>query len=194
MLNRSTEVLLIFIMSGLSSIAFHFLITLPRAQGQSSAMQSPQDNQELKRLCDEDQSDRTPPKGVTDELRRVMIGHSLAEIKAREAEMNRKEKSCREHSELIGSCFTVRGRLSVYNGTPALRLWRVGTRRVLGISEQRFSVAGYRNVPEYVESQTNQNVAIFGDFLVCPFTRSRPGEMQLVCIEAGMNLVVRKQK
>ena len=28
--------------------------------------------------------------GVTDGLRRVMIGHSLAEIKAREAEMNRK--------------------------------------------------------------------------------------------------------
>ena len=28
--------------------------------------------------------------GVTDELRRLMIGHSLAEIKAREAEMNKK--------------------------------------------------------------------------------------------------------
>src|SRR5256885_327201 len=105
-----------------------------------------------------------------------------------------KEKSCREHPQLIGNCFTVRGRLSIYNGTPALRVWRVGTRRMLGISEQRFSVAGYRNVPEYIERQTNQNVAIFGDFLVCPFTRSRPGEMQLVCIEAGKSLVVRKQK
>jgi len=105
-----------------------------------------------------------------------------------------KEKSCREHPRLIGNCFTVRGRLSIYDGAPALRLWRVGTRRVLGISEQRFSVAGYRNVPEYIESQINQNVAIFGDFLVCPFTRSQPGEMQLVCIEAGKNLVVRKQK
>ncbi len=105
-----------------------------------------------------------------------------------------KEKSCREHRQLTGNCFTVRGRLSIYNGTPAFRLWRVGTRRVLGISEQRFYVAGYRNVPEYIESQINQNVAIFGDFLVCPFTRSQPGEMQLVCIEAGKNLVVRIQK
>jgi len=105
-----------------------------------------------------------------------------------------KEKSCREHPRLIGNCFTVRGRLSIYNGAPALRLWRIGTRRMLGISEQRFSVAGYRNVPEYIESQINQNVAIFGDFRVCPFTRSQPGEMQLVCIEAGKNLVVRKQK
>jgi len=70
-----------------------------------------------------------------------------------------KEKSCREHPRLIGNCFTVRGRLSIYNGAPALRLWRVGTRRVLGISEQRFAMAGYRNVPEYIESQRNENVA-----------------------------------
>src|SRR5437667_4165004 len=88
-----------------------------------------------------------------------------------------KEKSCREHPQLIGNCFTVRGRLSIYDGAPALRLWRVGTRRVLGISEQRFSVVGYRNVPEYIASQINQNVAILGDFLVCPFTRSQPGKM-----------------
>ncbi len=104
-----------------------------------------------------------------------------------------KEKSCREHSRLIGNCFTVRGRLSIYNGAPALRLWRVGTRRVLGISEQRFSVAGYLNVPEYIESQINENVAIFGDFLVCPFTRAQRGEMQLVCIEEGKNLLVRRR-
>src|SRR2546425_8900992 len=72
-----------------------------------------------------------------------------------------KEKSCREHPALIGNCFTVRGRLSIYNGAPALRLWRVGTRRVLGISEQRFAVAGDRHVPEYIESQEKQHVAIF---------------------------------
>ncbi len=87
----------------------------------------------------------------------------------------------------------MRGRLSVYNGAPALRLWKVGTRRVFGISEQRFSVPGYRNIPDYVESQVNQDVALFGDFLICPFTRPRAGEMQLVCIEAGKHLIVRKQ-
>lgn len=100
------------------------------------------------------------------------------------------EKSCREHPRLISSCFKVRGRLSVYNGTPALRLSRVGTRRMLGISEQRFAQAGYRNVPEDIERKINQDVAIFGDYLVCPFTRSKLGEMQLVCIESGKNLTV----
>ena len=113
-----------------------------------------------------------------------------AQLPASEA----KEKSCRAHPQLIGRCFTVRGRLSTYSGTPALRLWRIGTKRLLGISEQRFSIAGYRNVPEDIESKINQDVAIFGDFVVCPFTRSKPGEMQLVCIEAAKDMVVRKKE
>jgi hypothetical protein len=104
------------------------------------------------------------------------------------------EKPCRQHPQLIGKCFSVRGRLAVYNGAPALRLWKVGTRRVLGISEQRFSVAGYRNIPEDIQEKVNQDVDLFGDFLVCPFTPSRPGVMQLVCIESGKNLAVRKHE
>ena len=104
------------------------------------------------------------------------------------------EKSCRQHPQVIGKCFTIRGRLSVYNGAPALRLWKVGTRRVLGISEQRFALKGYRNVPENIERQLNQDVSLLGDFLVCPFTQARPAEMQLVCIETGKHLVVRKRE
>jgi hypothetical protein len=61
---------------------------------------------------------------------------------------------------------------------------------MLGISEQRFAQTGYRNVPEDIERKINQDVALFGDYLVCPFTRSKPGEMQLVCIESGKNLTV----
>jgi hypothetical protein len=122
----------------------------------------------------------------------LMIASSA--VSAQSPGSESKEKSCREHPLLLGRCFTVRGRLSIYSGAPSRRLWRVGTRRMLGISEQRFSVAGYRNVPDYIESKINEDVAIFGDFLVCPFTRSKPGEMQLVCIESGKNLVVRKKE
>lgn len=74
MLNSFTKLSLVLIMSGFWSIALHRLVTLPPAQGQSGAMQSPKDNQELKRLCDEDQSDRTPPKG------KPMIWPSLARV------------------------------------------------------------------------------------------------------------------
>lgn len=103
------------------------------------------------------------------------------------------EKSCREHPQLVGRCFTVYGRLSIYNGAPALRIWRVGTRRMLGVSEQRFSESGYRNVPVNLEKEINQDVEIFGDYLLCPFTRSKPDEMQLVCIESVKNLKIKKR-
>lgn len=103
-------------------------------------------------------------------------------------------RSCREHPQLIGKCVAMRGRLSVFNGTPAVRLWRVGTRRMLGISEQRFSLPEYRNLPESLAQQLNGDNEIFGDFLVCPFTRPKPHEMQLVCIESAKNVVVQKKK
>jgi hypothetical protein len=103
------------------------------------------------------------------------------------------EKSCREHPQLVGSCFKVRGRLSVYNGAPALRIWKVGTRRMLGVSEQRFAEPGYTNIPDSIRQQLNEETVLFGDFMVCPFTRSKPGEMQLVCVEEGRNLVAHKQ-
>jgi len=104
------------------------------------------------------------------------------------------EKSCREHPQLIGKCFNVHGRLSTYNGNPAVRLWRIGTKRVLGVSDQRFSVPGYRNIPEDLAKQLDGENMIIGDFLVCPFTRARPREMQLMCIESAKNVVVNKRK
>ncbi len=104
------------------------------------------------------------------------------------------KNSCREHPQLIGKCFRLHGRLSVYNGAPAVRLWRVGTSRMLGVSEQRFNDPGYRNLPESLEQKLTQDNEIFGDFLVCPFTRSKPGEMQLICIESATKLRIQMRK
>ncbi|HSE24341.1 MAG TPA: hypothetical protein VLB68_21920 [Pyrinomonadaceae bacterium] len=103
-------------------------------------------------------------------------------------------KSCKDHPKVIGTCFTVSGRLSVYNGAPTLRIWKTGTRRMLGVSEQRFQEVGYVNVPESIRTKVNFDTDLFGSFLVCPFTRSRPGEMQMVCVESGRNLQTRIRK
>ena len=104
------------------------------------------------------------------------------------------DKSCRQHPQLAGKCFSVHGRLSVYNGAPALRIWKIGTKRMLGVSEQRFAVEGYRNVPESIQEQLNQDVDLYGDFLVCPFTQPRRGQMQMVCVDEGKNLRVQKRQ
>jgi len=101
------------------------------------------------------------------------------------------EKSCREHPQLVSTCFKVRGRLAVYNGAPALRIWKIGTKRMLGVSDQRFAIDGVRNVPEDVQTKIDQNKLLYGDFLVCPFTAPRANEMQLVCIESVTNLRIK---
>lgn len=88
----------------------------------------------------------------------------------------------------------VHGRLSVYNGAPALRIWKIGTRRVLGVSDQRFLKAGYKNIPDNIRGMVNQDTDVYGDFHVCPFTKSRPNEMQLVCVEIGKNLSAKKRE
>ena len=68
MLNRFTKLLLVLIVLGLWSNVLHPLVTLFAVQGQSGAMQSFKDNLELKKLCDEDQADRTPPEGKSIDL------------------------------------------------------------------------------------------------------------------------------
>ncbi len=63
MLNRTTQLLLVLIMLALWAIALRPLFILQPTQAQSPSMQALKDNEELKRLCAEDQSDRTPPAG-----------------------------------------------------------------------------------------------------------------------------------
>lgn len=101
------------------------------------------------------------------------------------------EKSCQNHPQLIGKCFNVHGRLSTYNGNPAVRLWNLRTRRMLGVSDQRFSQPGYSNLPEDLAKQLTGENHIYGDFLVCPFTKPKPREMQLICVESVKNTMVK---
>ena len=100
-------------------------------------------------------------------------------------------KPCRQHPQLVGACFTLRGRLSFYNGAPSVRIWRVGSRRILGVSEQRFAVAGYCNLPPAIAGRLSWDADLFADLVVCPFTHEQPGVMQLVCVDAAANVVIR---
>jgi hypothetical protein len=105
-----------------------------------------------------------------------------------------KKKTCKEHPMLSGPCYKVRGRMSLSNGTPSVRIWPVRTKRILGISEGRFYVEGYSNVPEELVRQLTWENAMFADFIVCPFTDDKPGVMKLVCVESAENIEIRKWK
>ena len=105
-----------------------------------------------------------------------------------------RNKSCKEHPKLISPCFNVRGRLAYYNGAPSLRLWPIGTTRLLGVSEGRFYLPGYDNVPpEVVAKLASFENEMFADFTVCPFTKDEPGVMRLICVESAKNVLVRER-
>lgn len=103
-----------------------------------------------------------------------------------------KLKPCREQPKLVDKCFRIRGRLSLFNGNPTIRLWRAGTKRILGVSAS-YASEGFSSIPEEIEKKLNWETDVWGDFLVCPFTPQRAGEMQMMCIDAGKNIEVRKR-
>ena len=92
------------------------------------------------------------------------------------------------------ACRNVHGRLSLNNGAPTVRIWVVGTHRVLGVLQpnERFSdlPAGVRQL---WAGKTNEQIwasEIVGDFEVCAITRSTVGRMQVVRLEAARRLVL----
>ena len=110
------------------------------------------------------------------------------------AEDKPKKKSCKEHPMLSGPCFKIRGRMSFSNGTPSIRIWPVGTNRILGVSEGRFYLEGYENVPEELVHQLSWETGMYTDFTICPFTNDEPGVMRLICVESAKNISIRKWK
>jgi hypothetical protein len=103
---------------------------------------------------------------------------------------------CKSKPDVVGRCFNVHGRLSVYNGTPSIRLWPLGTKRLLGVIDPNdvANAPGETILPMDIKNKLDWDKDVFGDFIVCPLTRQQPGRMQTVCIESGKNLIIREHK
>ncbi|OLB55822.1 MAG: hypothetical protein E6K58_10980 [Nitrospirae bacterium] len=84
--------------------------------------------------------------------------------------------------------FEIHGRLSIYNGNPAYRIWIIGTNRILGIPGGDLEPA---EMPEALhELFTDTFIIVYGDFTVTPLTEYEPGVMQYVRIDSAKNLLV----
>jgi hypothetical protein len=111
----------------------------------------------------------------------------------------RRKIACKTTSN-ASSCYWTHGRLAFYNGTPAYRLWKIGTHRLLGIysgpsvdRENSLDNEG-PEFPQNVEAILPPPFegAVFGDFEVCPLEPEEPGVMQAACIESAKNLALGK--
>jgi len=95
---------------------------------------------------------------------------------------------CKQDPRIIQQCFAVRGRLSVH-ANMRLYLWPIGTNRLLGVASPDGAII---MPPSSSASLQHGSIGqVFGHFEVCPFTRRRPGIMQMVCIAGVTSLTVR---
>ena len=113
-----------------------------------------------------------------------------APVEAAAADALAQAAACRHSPKVVSACFTVRGRLSVANGTPSFRIWLVGTRRVIGVVAADGD-AEVAVLPPAVESRVvhgDEPRAMMGAYTLCPLSPRRPGRMQLACMAGARDL------
>jgi len=76
---------------------------------------------------------------------------------------------------------TVHGRMTAGNGTPTVRIWVTGTKRILGVEDDEISFT----LPPKLEGHIDWDNNAWGNFEVCPLTKDRPGVMRKVCVESA---------
>lgn len=114
----------------------------------------------------------------------IAVGFAAAASADRLPEIN-PLLGCRRNPAVVANCFAVHGRIQVYNGAFNVRIWPVGSKRLLGVLPQEAEI-----VPDNVRRHLSFEKTIYGDFLVCPFTNDKPGEMRMVCIQEAEHLVI----
>jgi hypothetical protein len=97
-------------------------------------------------------------------------------------------KSCKKNPGVVDQCFKIHGRVRVVNGAGTV-IWRIGTDRLLEVEDEELIPANLSKALSKPGDVYGRDV--FGDFEVCPFTKSRTGEMQMVCVESASRLVVK---
>jgi hypothetical protein len=100
--------------------------------------------------------------------------------------------------EIAASCYWTHGRLNFANGAPSYRIWKIGTKRILGVysGPSRYPPRTDKDseLPEFPAEIDKvfrpPNNTVYADFEICPLEPERKGEMQAVCIESAKNVVV----
>ncbi|NEX94862.1 hypothetical protein [Caulobacter sp. 17J65-9] len=87
------------------------------------------------------------------------------------------------------ACFWVEGRLSITNGTPSVRIWPTGTKRLLGVVTASGEAEGAGLLPAEVERlHPDFDRFVWGRFHVCPLTEDRPGWTRRVTLVGAERL------
>jgi hypothetical protein len=94
---------------------------------------------------------------------------------------------CDYPGRFVGPCVRFRGRLNYANGGIPVRLWKVGTNRILGVEDETYQ-SPFCVLPSELRALLDQDKLVFGDFVARPLTTEEPGVMQRVCVVSGTNI------
>jgi len=94
--------------------------------------------------------------------------------------------------EDLNEPFTVHGRLRVSIGDPGLRMWVVGSKRILGIRlEPPDGPRAPQSIIDYFHlGDTIDDITVYANFTVEPLSPDKKGHMRPVRILSAKNIVV----
>ena len=104
--------------------------------------------------------------------------------------MAQETPACKTSPKVVGKCMTFYGRLSVYTGSPSIRIWPVGTKQLYGL---RSTGSDPENLvlPEKLRDALATNpLEINGKWEVCPLEPERSNQLRAVCLESASELRV----
>ena len=104
------------------------------------------------------------------------------------------QPKCKGNPKVVDACYMVHGRINLGADTVRLRLWPVGSKRVLGIASGPFINDAEDPIYPVSLKLSSDAEAIYGDFEVCPSTHPKAGAMQMVCIESAEHVVVKRRQ
>jgi hypothetical protein len=112
----------------------------------------------------------------------------LAAAIATPAAADEAKPQCKGSPKVVEKCFTLYGRLAVYNGNPAIRIWPFGTKRMLGVVDTDGDDSTVA-LPDNIRKALADNpLEINGKYEMCPLDYERPAKMRPVCLESASDL------
>lgn len=98
--------------------------------------------------------------------------------------------TAKEPHEGTWRCYWVHGRMTIGNGTPAVRIWPRGSHRLLGVINPKMDYDAGGMLPYNVKNMmaASNNYTVWGEFHVCPTVPDRPGWMRFVTIDGARKL------
>jgi hypothetical protein len=118
-----------------------------------------------------------------------------------QANKSYRQQPCKAIAPAQG-CVHIHGRLSAGSGTPATRLWQIGTHHIYGIYSNQYGfehdISTLDNESPQLPSPVYKHIdnpaiwRVYGDFEVCPLESRIEGHMQAACLAGATHLISRR--